>query len=85
MLKIQPLWSYEIAKYPKGAYYDSTKHHFKKSLVTKVAAASILLALAATSCEDVGCSGVVGPPPMSPETQTQIVSQILIPGESFNL
>jgi len=70
MLKIEPIKSYKIPRYPQGLYYESLDTHPWK--VTGSIASLAVLALLASSCEpELPPVGVTGPPPVAPEMVTE--------------
>lgn len=73
MLKIEPIKSYKIPRYPRGLYYERLCTRPWK--VTGGVASLVVLALLASSCEPVG---VVGPPPVAPEMVTEREARIVI-------
>jgi len=67
MLRIEPLRSYTVPRYPQGAYYEEPNPH--AWLATGGIASAALLAALASSC--IPPIGVVGPPPVPPEMVTE--------------
>lgn len=75
MLRIEPIKSYKLPRYPQGLYYERSDTHPWK--VTGGIASVAMLALLVYSCEPVG---VVGPPPMPPDMVTEREARTIING-----
>jgi hypothetical protein len=73
MLRIEPIKSYKLPRYPRGLYYERSDTNIRK--VTGGIASVAMLALLVSSCEP---AGVVGPPPMAPDMVTEREARTII-------
>ncbi len=76
MLRIEPIKSYKLPRYPQGLYYERPNTCPWK--VTGSIASVAMLALLVSSCKPVEPVGVVGPPPMPPDMVTEREARTVI-------
>ena len=74
MLRIEPIKSYKLPRYPRDIYYERSDTRSWK-IAGSIASVAVL-ALLVSSCKSGGGvepppSGLVGPPPMPPEMVTE--------------
>jgi hypothetical protein len=75
MLRIEPIKSYKLPRYPQGLYYERPNTHPWK--IAGGIASVAMLALLVSSCKPVG---VVGPPPLPPDMVTEREARTIIDG-----
>ena len=81
ILRIEPIKSYKLPRYPQGLYYERSDTHPWK--VTGSIASVAMLALLVSSCKPGGVVepppvGVTGPPPIAPDMVTEREAQTVI-------
>jgi hypothetical protein len=75
MLRIEPIKSYTLPRYPQGFYYE--RHGNYPWKIAGSIASTALLALLLSSCKPEPV-GLAGPPPMPPDMVTEMEARTII-------